>query len=149
MLKGSSRDLVINIKLILNRHLTYSWALLARVYASMKSRVQTIAYIFPILVLVSALVVVFWRYFQRIRNERIVAKSLEAMERLNKDLFEEGGHRLEMVKQSDGTTQLVYRQIWSDEEIQRKKEEDGEAIVNAIGQNLLKSQSDAAKELIS
>src|SRR5713101_2706618 len=45
--------------------------------------------------------------------------------------------------------QLAYRKIWSDEKIERKAKEDGEAMGIAIGTNLLKNKSDAAKELIS
>src|SRR6267143_3435776 len=103
-----------------------------------------------ILILIGAPLAFYsWRYFQRERDEKIVAEGMEAIARLNKDIFEERGHRLEFEKQPDGETKLVYRKIWPDEEIERKAQEDGEAMRNVIGTNLLKSKSDAAKELIS
>jgi len=78
-----------------------------------------------------------------------LAEVEKGIEWMNKDFLEEGGHRLEAAKQTDGTTQVMYKQIWSDEEIQRKKKEDGEAILNAIGNNLLKDKSKEAQELIT
>jgi len=43
--------------------------------------------------------------------------------------------------QLNGKTQLAYRKIWSDEKIERKAKEDGEAMGIAIGTNLLKNKS--------
>src|SRR5258707_2904224 len=98
-----------------------------------------------ILILIGAPLAFYsWRYFQRKRDEKIIAEGMEAMERLNKDIFEERGHRLAFVKQPNGKTQLAYRKIWSDEKIERKAKEDGEAMGIAIGTNLLKNKSDAA-----
>lgn len=61
----------------------------------------------------------------------VVTKGLEAMEQLNKDL-EKTGHRLEAVTQPDGTFQAVFKQFWSDEEIEKHQREVGEATFNAI-----------------
>ena len=73
----------------------------------------------------------------------------EAIEELNKSLLEPGGHRIEAVDKPDGTVKFLYIQIWSDEEIERKEKEDGEAIFNGIGGNLLSDQSQEAKELLA
>ena len=70
------------------------------------------------------------------------------MEWLNKDL-EKTGHRLEAVKHPDGTLQVAYKQIWSDEEIQRKTGEAGEAVFNTIGCNLLEDQANQAQQLLA
>jgi hypothetical protein len=77
-----------------------------------------------VLVLIGVAIIVYaWRHFDRRRRERIIARGIEAMERLNKDL-EKTGHKLEPVKQPDGTLQFAYKQIWSAQEIKRK-ERDG------------------------
>lgn len=85
--------------------------------------------------------------FEKIRAEYIT-QAQEAAENLNKDLLEEGGHRIEKVMGPDGNVDFAFKKIWSDEEIEQKKKEDGEAILNAIGNNLLQDQSDEGKELV-
>lgn len=82
-------------------------------------------------------------------KEEAEAQVKNGIEWLNKDFLEEGGHKLDAVKQQDGTVQFAYKQIWSDEEIKRKKREDGEAILNAVGRNLLEDQSYEAKALLA
>ena len=88
-----------------------------------------------------------WRHFERSRRERIIARGIDAMDRLNEDL-EKTGHKLEAVKQPDGTVQFVSKQMWSDEEIKRKERQDSEAVLNAIGGNLFEDQSNEAKQLL-
>lgn len=77
-----------------------------------------------------------------------LAKGLAAMDSLNKDILEDGGHRLEMTRQSDGRLGFAYKKIWSDEAIKEKKKQDGEAIVSGIGNGLLDDSSDKALELV-
>jgi len=84
---------------------------------------------------------------QRFRDEAM-ADATEIMGVLNEDL-EKTGHKLEPVKLSDGTYSVAYKKIWSDDEIQRKERETGEAVLNAIGKNLLEDQSSEAKQLLS
>lgn len=85
--------------------------------------------------------------FEKVRAEYI-AQAQEAAESLNKGLLEEGGHRIEKVMGPDGNVDFAFKKIWSDEQIEQKKKEDGEAILNAIGNNLLQDPSDEAKELV-
>ena len=78
-----------------------------------------------------------------------LTQAQETTEWLNKDYLEKTGHRLEAVKQPDGTLQLVYKQIWSEEEIKRKEDEVGETVLNAIGRNLLEDRSNEAELLLA
>ena len=50
-----------------------------------------------------------------------LAEGIAAAEGLNKSLLEDGGHRLEFTKLSDGSTGLAYKQTWSDEDIEKKE----------------------------
>ena len=77
-----------------------------------------------------------------------VAKGLAAADNLNKDLFEAGGHRLEFARQPDGRLTFAYKQIWSDDEIQRKKASDAEAITKSIGTSLLEVSSAEGRRLV-
>lgn len=79
-----------------------------------------------------------------------LAEGIAAAEALNKSLLEDGGHRLEFTKLPDGSTRLAYKQTWSDEDIEKKKREDNEAIVSGIGQGLLDDSelSEEARELV-
>lgn len=43
---------------------------------------------------------------------------------------------------------FVYKQIWSDEEIKKHKQETNRKIINAFGQGLLETETEAAKELL-
>lgn len=56
-----------------------------------------------------------------------IAKGLAAMDSLNKDFLESGGHKLELATQSDGSLGIAYKKIWSDEAIEEKKKQDNEA----------------------
>ena len=84
---------------------------------------------------------------QKIKEEA-VAQVREGMQWLSKDVLEKGGHRIEAIKQPDGTFQYLRKKIWSDEKIKRHKEETDEMILNGIGSNLLEDQSEEAKELL-
>lgn len=84
---------------------------------------------------------------EKVRAEA-VAQGLKAMETLNRDL-EKTGHKLEAVKQPDGTVQFAYKQTWSDEEIKQKERQDSEAVLNTIGRNLSEDQSNEAKNLLA
>ena len=53
----------------------------------------------------------------------LLSEGIAAAEGLNKGFMEDGGHRLEFTRQSDGTMALAYKQIWSDDEIEAKKSE--------------------------
>lgn len=77
-----------------------------------------------------------------------LAKGIAAAESLNKDLLESGGHRLEFTRMQDGSTQVVYNQIWTDAAVEEKRREGGEAIANAIGENLMEADSVEAGELV-
>lgn len=77
-----------------------------------------------------------------------VAKGLAAADSLNKDLFEAGGHRLEYARQPDGRLTFAYKQIWSDEDVQRKKEADAETITKSIGTSLLEDNSTEGQRLV-
>ena len=78
-----------------------------------------------------------------------LSQAQEATEWLNKDFLEKTGHRLEAVKQPNGTLRFVYKRIWADEEIKRKEHEDWESVLNAIGRNLLEDRSNEAKQLLA
>lgn len=82
-------------------------------------------------------------------REETVAQATEAAEQLNKGFLKDWGHKIEAVKQRDGLTKFVYKDILSDEEIERKERELGESVFNAIGQNLLEGQSTEAKQLLA
>jgi len=78
-----------------------------------------------------------------------IAKGLAAIDSLNKDFLESGGHKLELARQSDGSTGLAYKKIWSDEAIEEKKKQDNEAIVSGIGKGLLEDNSEEARALVA
>lgn len=77
-----------------------------------------------------------------------IAKGLAAMDSLNKDFLEEGGHKLELARQRDGTLGIAHKKIWSDGAIEEKKKRDSEAIVSGIGKGLLNDSSKEARELV-
>lgn len=77
-----------------------------------------------------------------------VAKRLAAADSLNKDLFEAGGHRMEYARQLDGRLTFTYKKIWSDEDIQRKKEARAETITKFIGTSLLEDTSAEGQRLV-
>ena len=77
------------------------------------------------------------------------AAGLRAMANLNKSLFEPAGRKLEAVKQPDGSMQVEYKQIWSDEEIAKKNQESSEAILEAVGRTLLDDTSMQAQLLLA
>jgi len=83
-----------------------------------------------------------------INNLITMANGLTAMDRLNEDLLEGGGHRLELVTNEDGETNIAYKQIWTDEEIEKHNEETNNSILIGLGESLLKSDSPEAKELL-
>ena len=78
-----------------------------------------------------------------------IAKGLAAMDSLNKDILESGGHKLELARQSDGSLDIAYKKIWSDEAIEEKKQQDNEAIVSGIGKGLLNDTSEEARALVA
>jgi hypothetical protein len=80
-------------------------------------------------------------------TSQIITQGLQAMESLNK-ILENGGHKLEVVKQPDGSHQVIYKQIWSDEEIAKNDQEFGERLFNSMGRKLLDAQSIEAKLLL-
>lgn len=84
---------------------------------------------------------------QRYRNEAM-ADASKIIESFNKDL-EQTGHKMQSVKQPDGTYRVLNKKIWSDEEIERKNREVGELLLIAIGNNLLKDQSPEANQLLN
>lgn len=75
-------------------------------------------------------------------------KLLEALGPINNDL-EKGGHQLELVDEPRGRIKIVDKKIWSDEEIERKKEEDGKAVLSGLGESLFADQSNEAKQLLA
>jgi hypothetical protein len=75
------------------------------------------------------------------RNKR---KTAESIERLNKQYLEGWGHKLEMVRDPNGSTRVAYKQILSDEEIREKEER----MVMGIGHALWSDNSGAAKSLL-
>lgn len=79
------------------------------------------------------------------RNEAM-ADASKIIESFNKDL-EQTGHKMEPVKQPDGTYRFLHKKIWSNEEIERKNREVGEVLFITLGNNLLKDQSPEANEL--
>ena len=85
--------------------------------------------------------------FKKVEAE-LQAQALEAMEQVNKVFFKETGYKLEAVKQSDGFLQFRCKQIWSDEEIERKKTDLNENTLDAVGRTLLEDQSEEAKHLL-
>jgi len=78
-----------------------------------------------------------------------IAKGLAAMDSFNKEFLEGGGHKLELTREVDGNLGIAYKKIWSDEEIEEKKKQDGEAIVSGVGEGLLSDSSDEAVELVA
>ena len=77
-----------------------------------------------------------------------VAKGLAAADALNKDLFEAGGHRMEFARQPDGRLAFAYKQIWPDEDVQRKKEAAAETITKSIGTSLFEDASPEGQRLV-
>jgi hypothetical protein len=82
---------------------------------------------------------------QRYRDEAM-ADASQIIASFNEDL-EKSGHKIEPVKRADGTYQVLFKKIWSDEEIERKDREFGGRLLNVIGKNLLEDQSPEAKQL--
>lgn len=83
----------------------------------------------------------------RIFKEEAIAECQGALDWLNKDVLK--GHKIEVVRQENGTPQLEYKQIWSDEKIEKDKRELGEAVFNQVGNNLLQDESPEAKLLLA
>ncbi|MBA7659665.1 hypothetical protein ES703_67650 [subsurface metagenome] len=83
----------------------------------------------------------------RLFKEQAIAECQGSLDWLNKDVLR--GHKIEVVRQEDGTPQLEYKQIWSDEKIKKDKRELGEAVYNQVGNNLLQNDSPEAKELLA
>jgi hypothetical protein len=77
-----------------------------------------------------------------------LAKGITAAESLNKDIHESVGRRFEFTKLPDGRTDIVNRQIWSDEEIAEQKKEDIDGIVLGIGNGLINDTSTEAQEFV-
>lgn len=78
-----------------------------------------------------------------------IAKGLAAMDSLNEDFLESGGHKLELARQSDGSQGVTYKKILSDEAIDEKKKQSNEAIVSGIGKGLLNDTSEEARALVA
>ena len=78
-----------------------------------------------------------------------IANVHAAMDSLNKDFLEAGGHKLELTTQSDGDLGIAYKKIWSDEEIEAKKKQYNEAFVSGIGKGLLNDSSEEASALVA
>jgi hypothetical protein len=85
-----------------------------------------------------------------------IANGLTAMDRLNEDILEGGGHRLELVTNENGETNIAYKQIWTDEEIEKHKKETiekhkketNEAILIGLGETLLNTDTPEAQALL-
>ena len=71
------------------------------------------------------------------------------MESINKDWLEPAGRKLQAVKQPDGSLQFMFKQIWSDEDIKRSKEENAKAVLTAIGNRLMADESPEAAALLA
>lgn len=78
----------------------------------------------------------------------VMADVAPVIESLNKDL-EQVGHKMEPVKQSDGSYRLLDTKILSDDEIEHKKRQVGEVFLSAIGNRLLEDKSPDAKHLLT
>lgn len=78
-----------------------------------------------------------------------MAKGLASLDSINEELFADIGYRLEAVTNDSGRIDLARKQIWSDEEIKKRREEDNKTIINALGEGLLNSERDAAKKLLN
>ena len=104
----------------------------------------------PLLLLSIVIVAIgfVWIYFRHKDRKQDNAQLLEALGEIN-TVLEKRGHKLELIKEPDGRTKLLYEKTWSDEAINRKKQEDGEAVFNAIGGNLFADQSAEAKQLLA
>jgi hypothetical protein len=68
----------------------------------------------------------FEKACQQFRDEAMT-EATGIMEWPNKDFLEKTGHKQEPLKRPDGTYQVFYKKIRSDEEIQKKERETGEA----------------------
>jgi len=77
-----------------------------------------------------------------------IAEGLAAMESINKDILEGGGHRLETVTNENGGTDFVYKKIWSDEEIKKHEEETNDAILIGLGETLINTDTPEAQALL-
>lgn len=86
---------------------------------------------------------------QKYEDQLTVAKGLDAVDSLNNGMFKDIGIQMELAKDANGYPTIVKKDLWTEEERQQKKKEWGEAVVNGIGENLLKSVSAEAKQLIN
>lgn len=77
-----------------------------------------------------------------------IAEGLAAMEIINEDILEGGGHQLDVVTNEKGGMDFVYKQIWTDEKIKKHEEELNKTIINSLGEGLLNTDMDEAKELL-
>ena len=91
---------------------------------------------------------VAYRDAYRSMQESLVEQVKEGADWMNREFLEKGGHKIETVQQSDGSVGWRYTQIWSDEEIEKKRE-DSEAIITAVGRNISSDQSSEARQLLT
>lgn len=78
-----------------------------------------------------------------------LAEGIAAAEKLNESFIEDGGHRLEFAKLSDGSVGIKYNQIWSDEEIKEKKRRGSEALISGMGESLINDSSSESQALVA
>ncbi len=88
----------------------------------------------------------FEKAYRKMKDElgQEVAKGAELLN----NFLADSGYSIEAVREQDGTVKLIRKQIWSDEEIERKSNERGERTLNVIGRVLLADQSEEGKQLL-
>lgn len=76
-----------------------------------------------------------------------IAEKVKANDGIN-EFFGDTGHEFELVRQPDGNLIQQDRRIWSDEEIEKKTKQSGQALSAGIGSGLLNDPSKESQVLI-
>jgi len=75
-------------------------------------------------------------------EQRTLAEGISAAQELNEAFLEDGGQRLVFEKDAEGSTNLKYKQIWSDQEIEDKRKKDDEGLAEVFGMGLIAGQEE-------
>jgi hypothetical protein len=85
---------------------------------------------------------------QKFEDQLTMVKGVAAMDSLNNGLFKDIGFQMEFAMDANGNLTMASKDLLTEEERQQMRQESGEAIVNAVGNNLLGNESEEAQALV-
>lgn len=85
---------------------------------------------------------------QKFEDQLTMAKGFAATDTLNSEMFKDAGYEIGFGRDANGNLTVVSKDLLAEEERQKNRKESGEAIVNAVGNNLLGDESEEAKQLV-